>query len=169
MFFKLVLLVTFLILQVHFSTTFSDRVPRVPYDGYVDINGDQYYIKTDDYALRDNASATCKALKMQLITFETLEKWDIIQNWASSNGFFYDWFWIGAERVNSTDWRWEGSGHKITEHRWALNQPNLEWTAFPSICLDFTPVDGGWSDDYCGNYYGGIFCEPKNAVEINLP
>jgi len=60
----------------------------VLFDGYVYINDKKYYVNNANQTLRDKAEIKCESLGMNLVAFESKEKWETISSWLLSNGKF---------------------------------------------------------------------------------
>ncbi|XP_059482389.1 E-selectin-like [Neocloeon triangulifer] len=141
----------------------SVRNPSLFLGGYVDIDGQQYYVNASKYFTKDEARADCQSRNMELISFEEKTKYDAINLWAqqNQNELDYHWFWMGAERVNTTDWRWEVSGKRIKDFYWADAEPNLAADDNDTICLSFVSYSfaSGWCDDICDTTQNALICQ----------
>ncbi|XP_059481999.1 uncharacterized protein LOC132200510 [Neocloeon triangulifer] len=148
-----------LIALATFSVILSASVgnPKVIPDGYVDIGGQQYYINVSQYFKKDEARAFCNSLNMDIVSFEEKNKWDTINTWAQEHQdeLSKHWFWIGAERVNTTHWRWEVSKKPITRFYWIEPEPDLAAEVSETICLGFVSYSfaSGWCDDICDDEF----------------
>ncbi|XP_059482952.1 E-selectin-like [Neocloeon triangulifer] len=135
--------------------------PRIFTGGYVEIDRHQYYVNATNFITKDAARAVCKSLNLELVSFEERNKWDAINVWAQQYVFDVPWFWIGAERINTTSWQWEVSGKHIKDFYWGPGQPDMEAEDSVPVCLSLllSFTGSGWYDGVCNRTNNAVFCQ----------
>ncbi|XP_013405924.1 CD209 antigen [Lingula anatina] len=110
-----------------------------------------------------NAEAHCQGLhpKSHLVGVETKEENEFILSYRKYNQAKWTspWFWTGGtDKEKEGDWRWIGTGQKLTYTYWTPHEPN-DHTGRQN-CLYYTASGNQtWDDWNCENLYINFVCE----------
>ncbi|XP_059486546.1 lymphocyte antigen 75-like [Neocloeon triangulifer] len=153
------ILLTIIQVQGQKSRYDNERNEKIAdFRGFVHVNGTKYFIDTTP-THRDDAQAECISRDMNLISFQTEQKYDDAVQWLYDNGHEYDWMWSGAlKNENSSTWIWEPIGEEISYFRWAPDEPTVNNDTIRT-CISFSFWSLGWDDDNCLEYSLGYICE----------
>lgn len=70
-----------MLINLNFSTHFLDVVI-----GFVNINGTNYYVDSENYYFPTETRELCDSLNMTLVSFETEEEWNNVLAWIANSG-----------------------------------------------------------------------------------
>ncbi|XP_068146117.1 C-type lectin 37Da-like [Drosophila tropicalis] len=116
----------------------------------------------------------CRALKSELVTFETAEEFEAIANYLKASGDKNSYWTSGNDLGREGTYNWFTTGQKFTISKWAPKQPDNAGGREHCIHMGYI---WGYSTEFelndrpCSNHKGSLFryiCEAPQQETISL-
>ncbi|KAF4527220.1 hypothetical protein B566_EDAN010560 [Ephemera danica] len=133
-------------------------------DEVLNIGGRDYFIGSSGMGVPwHTASERCRIANMQLISFETQEKWELIRSTLMATEHRWLNFWTSGARVDGT-WMWTGRAHEIKFFAWGTSEPDAG-----ENCLEMHGFDSEFWHSYPCTTESHYMCEYPVCCDLGPP
>ncbi|XP_052848415.1 C-type lectin 37Da-like [Drosophila gunungcola] len=91
---------------------------------FVKIGHGYYYIETKTAKNWFDATESCHRMEAYLVAFETIEEWDLVNQYLFKNGIDNVYWTSGADLANLGKHDWFSTGQPLTLNIWYPGEPN---------------------------------------------
>ncbi|XP_050741946.1 C-type lectin 37Da-like [Drosophila biarmipes] len=105
----------------------EDGIPdhlQVATGPFVKIGRGYYYIETKTKKNWFDASESCRRIDAHLIAFETIEEWDLVNQYLFRNGIDNVYWTSGCDLAQQGKHNWCSTGEPLTLNIWYPGEPN---------------------------------------------
>ncbi|XP_022224247.2 C-type lectin 37Da [Drosophila obscura] len=91
---------------------------------FVKIGDGYYYIETKLESNWFDAYEACRRMGAELIAFETIEEWDLVNKYLIKNNIYAIYWTSGNDLANEGKHVWHSTGEPLTLKIWYPGEPN---------------------------------------------
>ncbi|KPU74252.1 uncharacterized protein Dana_GF26559 [Drosophila ananassae] len=138
---------------------------------FIKIGEGYYYIETKTAKNWFDAFESCRRLDANLISFETLKEWDLINQYLWNQNLNHIYWTSGSDLANQGKHKWFASGEAITRNIWYPDEPNNQNGNENCDELGYRRTETNYNvlNDRPCNYERYFICEtrqPKTAAFV---